>query len=479
MLARYCGGLLFLCAASASAEPQWFAVLIDGDKAGHAQMRRDIADGRTIDTTRVEIELQGADRANRLVLEQRFESGVDGAPLAYAFALRTHDVTRGKTATVDGGAIALDIDEQGIVRRERVALPSGVTWPLAEAALLHDAIAQPGRTLALTGFDTNDDAAVPVELRIGERRAIDVGGVGVVATQVVRTTRKGDKVSTTTSWLDDGLRPLRVEMRVAGVALDLVAATRDVALAPNRSVDFIKRLFVRSPYRIPPSAQSQRIRYVLAHTDGAFDVPSTGEQRVRANGDTVSIDICATCGDEPRIDVAPTETRAPNARIESDAREFADAVRTVGAVADPRRHMLALEDYARRHLVGINGFLGAGSALATARSGQGDCVAYALYLAALGRAAGIPTRVAGGMVYSQRYAGRGDVFVPHAWTQALIGGRWVSFDAATAGFDATHVALVVGQGDRAAFAAAMGRLAKLQIRSIAQVAQRASSVLSD
>jgi hypothetical protein len=462
--------------ASASAEPQWFVVSIDGAKVGHAHMQRDVASERTIDTTKIEIELQGADRPNRIALEQHFESRADGAPLAYSFALRTHDVARRKTATIDGDAIVLDIDEQGVERRERRTLPPDVTWPLAEAVLLRDAIAQAGRTLSLTGFDTNDDAPVPVELRIGEQRAIEIGGRSVVATEVSRSTLRGDTRSTTTSWLDDDLRPLRVDMRVAGVALELVAATREAALAPNRPVDFIKRLFVRSPYRIPPSAQAQRIRYVLTHADGALDVPTTGEQRVRRKGDSITVDVCATCGDEPRTDAAPTETVQPNARIESDAPEFAEVARTVAAIADPRRRMHALEDYARRHVTGINGFLGAGSALAAARSGQGDCVAFALYLAALGRASGIPTRVAGGMVYSQRYAGRGDVFVPHAWTQALIDGRWVSFDAATPGFDATHVALVVGQGERTAFAEGMGKLAKLEIRSIAQVAQRADTV---
>ncbi|HJU38467.1 MAG TPA: hypothetical protein VJ724_02765, partial [Tahibacter sp.] len=371
MRARCLGGLLLWCAASASAEPQWFVVAIDGAKVGHATMQRDTRDDSVVDTTHIELELQGADRPNRIVLDQRFASRRDGTPLAYALSLRTHDVARGKTATVDGDAIALDIDEQGIARHERVALPPGVTWPLAEAALLRDAIGQPGRTLALTGFDTSDDAAVPVELAIGEKRAIDVAGRSVVATAVVRTVRNGDAASTTTSWLDDDLRPLRVQMRVAGVALDLDAATRDAALAPNRPVDFIKRLFVRSPYRIPPSAQAQRIRYVLAHADGVFDVPATGEQRVRVDGDAVTLDVCATCGDAPRVDVVPPETLAPNARIESDAPEFADAVRKVGTIADRRRLMLALEDHARRSLVGINGFLGAGSALAAARSGQG------------------------------------------------------------------------------------------------------------
>ena len=468
-------GLLLLTATSAHAEPQWFTVLLDGDKVGQAQMQRETRDGRTIDTSLVEIELQGADRPNRIALEQRFESAANGAPLAYFTQVQTHDVLRQKTATIDGDTVALHHNEQGIERHERLAVPTGVTWPLAETALLRDTIAQPGRTVAFKGFDTTDGKAVDVELRIGARRSVDHGGGVVDAVEVVRTTFDNGRRSVSTSWLDDNLHPLRVEMRVAGVRLDLVAASSEQAQAPNRPVDFMKRLFVRSPYRIPPAALSQQIRYTLVHDDGAFDVPSTGEQRVRRKGDAVTLDICATCGDESPVAQAPPETLQPSAHIQSDAPEFVDAARAVGDIAEPRRRMLALADYVRRHMHGVNGYLGDSSALQAARSGQGDCVAYALYLAALGRAAGIPTRIAGGMVYSQRFAGRGDVFSPHAWTQALIDGRWISFDAATEGFDSAHVALVVGQGDRATFAEAMGRLAALQIRSIAQVAQRAAS----
>ena len=464
----------FLFAANAHAEPQWFVVQLDGAKVGHAQMERVAADGRTVDTTLIEIELQGADRPNRIALEQRFESAGDGAPLAWFTQLQTHDVLRQKTVTVDGTALDVHHNEQGIERNERVAMPAGITWPLAETTRLREALAQPGRVLAFKGFDTTGDRAVDVELSVGQKRVIDVLGRAIEATEVVRATRDGDNRSASTTWVDGDLHPVRVAMRVAGVQLDLVASSSDEAQAPNAPVDFMKRLFVRSPYRIPPLAATQRIRYVLAHDDPAFALPATGEQRARRKDDAVVLDVCAGCGDEPGIARAPAEALQSSEKIQSDAPEIVAAARTTDSYADPRRRMHALAGYVRSHMHGINGYLGEGSALQALRTGQGDCVTYALYLAALGRAAGIPTRIAGGMVYSDRLAGRGDVFVPHAWTQALIDGRWVSFDAATEGFDNVHVALVVGQADRAVFAEAMGRLATLKIRSVAQVAQRAS-----
>jgi hypothetical protein len=97
---------------------------------------------------------------------------------------------------------------------------------------------------------------------------------------------------------------------------------------------------------------------------------------------------------------------------------------------------------------------------------EGDCTEHALLLAAAGRALGIPTRVAVGLAYIDQFAGRKNAFVPHAWAQAWIDGRWTSFDAALGGFDSGHIALAVGSGDPATFYGSINLLGNLKIRSI-------------
>ena len=78
-----------------------------------------------------------------------------------------------------------------------------------------------------------------------------------------------------------------------------------------------------------------------------------------------------------------------------------------------------------------------------------------MVLAALGRAAGIPTRVANGMMYTREsYFGVSNAFIPHSWTLAFVDGRWRSFDAAMDVFDSTHIALTVGDGDERSVLAA-------------------------
>ncbi len=128
--------------------------------------------------------------------------------------------------------------------------------------------------------------------------------------------------------------------------------------------------------------------------------------------------------------------------------------------------MQSLEDFVRGFIRNKDLSVGYASALEVAKNPEGDCTEHAVLLAALGRALGIPTRVVDGLVYVDYYAGGEHVFVPHAWAQAYVDGRWRSFDAALHGFDAGHIALSVGDGDPWRFYAGFNTLGRLRIESI-------------
>ncbi|MBN2283739.1 MAG: transglutaminase domain-containing protein [Deltaproteobacteria bacterium] len=80
------------------------------------------------------------------------------------------------------------------------------------------------------------------------------------------------------------------------------------------------------------------------------------------------------------------------------------------------------------------------SALEVLRNRRGECQAHTLLFTALARAAGIPTRLAGGLLYMED-AG----FLYHSWAECYAGG-WVAVDPTLAqvGVDATHIKLVQG-----------------------------------
>lgn len=75
--------------------------------------------------------------------------------------------------------------------------------------------------------------------------------------------------------------------------------------------------------------------------------------------------------------------------------------------------------------------------------GRAECQGHALLFTALARAAGVPTRVVSGIVYSADHRG----FLYHTWVECCIGEAWVSVDPVFGQerSDATHLKIVEGE----------------------------------
>ena len=96
-----------------------------------------------------------------------------------------------------------------------------------------------------------------------------------------------------------------------------------------------------------------------------------------------------------------------------------------------------------------------------------------MLLAALGRAAGIPTRVVSGLAYSRvQILGAANSFMPHSLGRRLCGRRWKSFDLALEQFDSSHIALTIGDGDARSIMAASQLASLLDWEAMAEVRPR-------
>jgi len=80
------------------------------------------------------------------------------------------------------------------------------------------------------------------------------------------------------------------------------------------------------------------------------------------------------------------------------------------------------------------------SALEVLHTLRGECQAHTMLYTALARAAGIPTRPVGGLVYAE-----GLGFLYHSWAESYLDG-WIAVDPTfnQVGVDATHIKLVEG-----------------------------------
>jgi transglutaminase-like putative cysteine protease len=200
--------------------------------------------------------------------------------------------------------------------------------------------------------------------------------------------------------------------------------------------------------RIPQSALDGPIRYVISRAGATPGIPVTGEQDVAADGLTSVVTVCKTCGKAAHItDGERRNYLASNAWVQTSAPEVQSFARRNSGKGAPHQVMMQLVDAVRNHMTGEVDYLGYASATQALATRAGDCTEYSVLLAAAGRARGIPTRIVVGLVYAGRFSGKKDVFSPHTWVQAWTGDRWTSYDAGLEKFDASHIALAIGDGD--------------------------------
>jgi hypothetical protein len=308
----------------------------------------------------------------------------------------------------------------------------------------------------------------PVAARL-ERCAVDGELAGAAHCVALRLdARSGDE-----QWqlAGDG-RVLRVDMTFGGLPMQLAPCARDCNRPVSRPFDMIESLSVPSPIRIQQRYSRVPMRYSLVRRDGKGPtLVATGEQKVVVEGDRAFVTVCRDCG---KAEAETAESLAPYLRANAWVRSEDPEIRRIAAKAGtaersiPAR-MAKLEGQVRQHMHRDADYVGYADAVEALRTGRGDCTEFAVLLAALARAQGIPARVVAGMAYSSRFTGNRDSFNPHAWVQVYDGTRWSSYDAALEGFDSAHVAIGIGTGEPTELFDAFLQLRQLRIDKLEQV----------
>ena len=437
----------------------WYSIETDaGARLGHAsfEVTRG-SDGETvIQTHTLLLQEQGAAAPTRITTRTVQEKDAEGRTLTLESV-----TTTGRARTVDRARIepgvAIVTRETAVETREiRIPLPPEARFDNGEPLLAAwDRRASP--RLEFPRFNL-DALAV-------ERVVIEPASAPAEHGVLIRRHYQGDVLTAIARLdVDDLGRMRRSSQPLFGATLAVRAVDRQTALAAHEPFRVFESTATPSPVRIPDSAARGRLRYSFAFRDGfEFAAPQTGQQRVRTEtAGTMVVDVCAGCGPGLAKDPASlAEALRPTAWLQSDhprIKSLADPI-AQRALSESAR-MQALSDLARPYVADID-FAGHFSALETVARRRGDCTEAAVLLAALGRAAGIPTKVASGLVYAWgNYRGASNSFIPHSWVVAYVDGEWKSLDAALDGFGSTHIALTVSDGEPRSIAAA-GQLAGL------------------
>jgi hypothetical protein len=458
--------LLPLCALAGPPEDQWFTVLLDGRKIGSFETTRELKDGRVVTAQTLDLSIERAGTAIALTSKETTEETTDGKPVAFSSVSRLSGSETLIEGTLRGSTVLVKTRTGGAVQQREMPWPNGALLPegLRLAGLRHGLA--PGTHYNALAFQPSSLDAADIETLVGHPEPVDLPAGRTTLTFVEQTIALGGAPVKSRLWVDAGQIVHKLTMPVIGVDLVLLACDHACATAPNQGSDIFNRTLMASPRALSRAELDRGMRYVLGASDhggAALKLPNTGEQRVTAKGDTLIVEVLPA----PRADsdgsVAPADY-APNDWLQSQSPDVeALARRAAAGEQNPAAQMQRLESFVRDYIHTKSLGVGYASALEVVHKPEGDCTEHAVLLAALGRSLGIATHVVDGLAYAPGFAGKDQVFVPHAWVQAWISGRWQSFDAALPGFDAGHIALSVGDGDPWRFYAGLDMLGRLAL----------------
>ncbi len=475
---RYCLAASALLAAAQdpvrpAGETSWYVIAAEnGSQLGYASREIvETAGGReVIDYSQMRLRDPG-DPPRRIV--ERSVTRLDAAGRVTAISDSSQMGMIESSVEVRVGADAAEVIRQaeGDRRTVSVPLPPGIRFDGGEGLLPGwDMRATP--RLEFTNFNTGAMAPERVVIVPLNGGAPDAEG----RIPVLRTRYDGaDLRAVARLLLDREGRVLAVTQPMFGTHITTRLADRAAATRGHRPYQVMQNAMVRSPYRVPDEAVFGHLRFRFSFRDGVqFPLPQTGEQNVRVEGSEVVVDICQTCGPGLAADAASlADARRPTAWLQSDhPRLIAIAMPVARMQVTETRKMELLLSRAMPLLPRVD-YAGHFSALEALNRRAGDCTESAVLLAALGRAAGIPTRVVSGLTYSREpILGAANAFMPHSWVVAYVDGRWKSFDLALQRFDSSHIALTIGDGDARSIMAASQLASLLGWEAMMEVRRR-------
>jgi hypothetical protein len=451
----------------------WYTIAADtGAQVGHATRQTiETPEGRqVIDASEIRVQEVG-DPAQRIVTRSvtrldpagRVVSISDDSQMGLirsSVELRLVDGTAEVTRVADGDR-----------RTTRVPLTPGIRFDGGEGLL-------PGWDMRATPrleFSNFNIAAMGPERVVIE--AMNAGAANADGRiSVLRTRYDGaDLRAVARLEIDRQGRIVAITQPMFGTHITTRLADRAAAMRYFRPYQPMQNAMMRAPYRVTNESIFGHIRYRFSYRDGVeFPLPQTGEQRVRTEGGQVVVDICPACGPGLPSDAASlADARRPTAWLQSDNRRLLEIAMPVARMqlSDTRKMELLLSRAVP--LIPRVDYSGHFSALEAIRRRAGDCTEAAVVLAALGRAAGIPTRVVSGLAYSRvPILGAANAFMPHSWVVAYVDGQWKSFDLAMERFDSTHIVLTVGDGDARSIMAASQLASLLNWVAMAEIRPR-------
>jgi hypothetical protein len=329
----------------------WYTIVDDqGAQIGHAsQVVTSRANGReTIDTQQIDV-AEDKGRVTNMIWRTVLTEDAAGRVTAISSYSQAHRSSARIDARITSDRAHVTRTSPLGRRSLVVPLPGGVRFDNGDG-LLPEWNASSSRVV-FQNFNIDSMGVERVVIESAPATAADAQGRRVV----VRKRYDGDQlVAVARIVLDAQGRAADTYQPMFGTGMTIRLADRATALAAHAPFKMFPGVTMKSPFRIPSPEALGHIRYRFAFHEGiAFEIPQTGEQRVKLENGVATIDVCEACGPGLVLDdAARARALKPTFWVESDAARIRAIVNPVATRDITDAAKMEMLSRLARHYVG-------------------------------------------------------------------------------------------------------------------------------
>ncbi|MBY0308737.1 MAG: transglutaminase-like domain-containing protein [Phycisphaerales bacterium] len=451
--------------AKESRVERWYVLMMQGQRAGYLQSVETAQGDRITTTSDMHMELKRGPINMTVLMQSSFVETLDGKPVSMKMVQQLGGMatTTETTFTPDGIETVSTVGSQKTTKKSPLPREAWMTPGAAERYVKAE-LAKGSREMTVTTIDpTVGEGLLKVTRRVVGEENVQVFGktVPAVKWEVVVDKFKTIKQAEYVSAAGETLRSVT---DMGGIKLEQLAADKELALSKLDAPELLESTTVRPSRELKDPRHLAHATYRLSVDKGELpDLPgAAGQTFSRESGRTAVVQQEAAAV-EPvaaeqleavkakHLEASPTIKGDDEAVVALVKRAKVDGLSDASAAEKLRR-------FVHSFITQKNMNVGFATASEVARSREGDCTEHAVLLAAVLRAAGIPSRCCSGLVYVDRFAGQEGIFGYHMWTQALLrqadgSWAWKNLDATLRDetpYDAAHILLSVsalGEGE--------------------------------
>lgn len=382
---------------------------------------------------------------NEVFIKTKAVLNKDMSLAEFSFELASDPFNFKVQGTIESDMLRLIIDDEEtlIPLKEKIFLPTA----LMDAAYALQL--EPGEKQKLKLFDPSTMGMRTVELSYTGNETLDIHQIKYPCS-VYTMEFMG---MTSSAWIDSNGQIIQ-EKGLMGMTLLKTSKEHALSgLTSSKLNDLIEWISIKSNMTID---NPERLREITYQIDGPFDKAflDGGRQKLTHNQLTIKHEHIPM---PPFSNEKMEEYTRPTIFIPSEHPRLQEQLNKIVRRTDPqlvkiKKLMVWMTQNIQKRPV-----LSVPNALETLTHKRGDCNENAILMASFLRAAGIPARIAAGLVYLN---GR---FYYHAWNQVYL-NQWISLDAIMEQFpaDVTHIRLVKGNPD--AQMALLGMIGNIHIK---------------